>query len=319
MREVADNILYIPETPTEIFPFMTGNVYVLVDPKTHHFGFIDSGFTDPFAELVKNEIRSAGLNIQDLDWIVHTHSHSDHWGNDSYFRQIAPNVRIGFHNSAEEFVRDPQVWLRGFEVLTPRDLQYVDSFSQALKSIKPVLIDFHLGEGSDLSIGDINLAVMHVPGHERDCLAFYASSLGILVSGSYLRDARATWTYSVQGGGVSAVKRTFERLAKLKFQVALPNHGEPLLSQAEIEESFKRIHADLDVRTRAILDALQKGPMDFPSLLEKVPAVPKLHPWYMERIVYAHLTDLCESGAVERVGNKWATRPTSSGSPSVGL
>jgi glyoxylase-like metal-dependent hydrolase (beta-lactamase superfamily II) len=146
---------------------------------------------------------------------------------------------------------------------------------------------------------------MHVPGHERDNLAYYASDFGILVSGSYLRDIKGSWTYSVQGGGLSAVKKTFDRLEKLKFHVALPNHGRPLLSEDEVRKAFDRARDMLAIRDRSILKAVGKGPRSFTALLKEFPAIPRLHPWYMERIMLAHLVALQETGAVEKFGETW--------------
>jgi hydroxyacylglutathione hydrolase len=285
---------------------MTGNVYVLLDPKTKQFCFVDSGFTDPFAKIIVDEITSAGLRIEDLQSIYHTHSHTDHWGNDHYLRKLAPDAKIGFHESAEEYIRDPLGWLNKFEILTSKDPEYVASFSEDIrKTAKPLRMDLYLTEGSELKIGPHNFRIMHVPGHERDNLSFYDSRSKILISGSYLRAEDSTWTYSVQGGGVSAVRKTLDRLEGLDYNIALPNHGRPLLTRSQIKEAFKRARNDIERRNQVIKDLLEADPKDFATILQKFPAVQKLHSWYMERILYAHLIELEEAAIIERTGDMW--------------
>jgi glyoxylase-like metal-dependent hydrolase (beta-lactamase superfamily II) len=114
------------------------NSYILIDPLTLKSGLIDAAAD---AEKIIEQLKDT-----DLQFILTTHSHQDHWGALSELKAKFPDAKIGAHKLDSSGLPEP--------------------------------VDLNLNHGDTLLIGNIPLRVIHTPGHTDGSLCF--------VTGDYL-------------------------------------------------------------------------------------------------------------------------------------
>jgi glyoxylase-like metal-dependent hydrolase (beta-lactamase superfamily II) len=151
----------------EIVPFFhqdTNTVtYVLIDLTTRHCAIIDavldydpaSGRTSTSSadELLKF-VAEQGYHLQ---WILETHAHADHLSSAHYIQsQIGGNIGIG-----ENITRVQSTFK---EIFNLPDTFTVDG-SQ---------FDNLFSDNAVIKLGEIDIKVMHTPGHTPACVSYYA-------------------------------------------------------------------------------------------------------------------------------------------------
>ncbi|MGK5594374.1 MAG: MBL fold metallo-hydrolase [Parachlamydiaceae bacterium] len=139
------------------------NAYVLYCPHTKFAAIIDpgQGSFQPILEFLKQEQLTA-------ETLLLTHSHLDHIADAKAFKQ-ALSLNIGVHPLDAQNVSAPGS--DGLPLFLP---------------VAPVKPDFFFDDGDVISIGDLQLQVIHTPGHSPGGVCFYLPTEGILFSGDTL-------------------------------------------------------------------------------------------------------------------------------------
>lgn len=156
--------------------------------------------------------------------------------------------------------------------------------------------DETLREGSIVSVGSLDLEVLHTPGHSDDHVCFKVGSA--LFTGDHIMGGS-----SVMVDDLGPYMRSLERLRPMRFSRMYPGHG------AEIEEPTEVVSWYLEhrrQRERQILAAVRSGAATVGSVVEVVyrDTDSSLHP-LAARSVIAHLRKLADEALVEFGGDGW--------------
>ena len=114
--------------------------------------------------------------------------------------------------------------------------QITMAFNVELDAIVP---DVLLTEGG-LTVGDLELQVIHTPGHSPGSVVLYWPQERALFSGDLIFRGGVGRT-DLPGGNGSALKQSIKRLTQLEIEWILPGHGDIVLGAAEVKANFNHI------------------------------------------------------------------------------
>jgi glyoxylase-like metal-dependent hydrolase (beta-lactamase superfamily II) len=120
-----------------------------------------------------------------------------------------------------------------------------DAFRVPIKAMSPRFADESLTDGEQLRIGDLDVEIIHTPGHSDDSLCLWIPDHGTILTGDTLLGARSAGVM----GTLHELLDSLERLRVLvgdRTVLALPGHGP---SFTNLVESADRV---TEVRTRRI-------------------------------------------------------------------
>lgn len=135
--------------------------YIVEDPKTKHAAIIDSALdyslnsgkvNTEFADLMIGYINDKNLII---DWILDTHIHADHLSAANYFKIKIPNAKKAI---SENICSVQKNWA---DILNLKN--FPTDGSQW---------DYLLKESDQLKIGELEMKIIHTPGHTPSCATF---------------------------------------------------------------------------------------------------------------------------------------------------
>jgi len=161
-------------------------------------------------------------------------------------------------------------------------------------------VDDYLYEGDSGVLGELEVEVLHTPGHAQGHLAFREPSRRTLIAGDLVA-GQGTIVIDPPEGSMVDYLATLARLVQEGVGAIVPAHG-PLLERGE--EELLRYIRHRQMREEQILEGLHARPSHsgrpidlVPSIYPEVPTV--FHP-LAERQVLAHLLKLVEEGRVQR-------------------
>ena len=175
---------------------------------------IDPGHQDLFPEL-GNSLHSINIRLEDINLIIATHIHPDHIEAVQSFSSLSTMVTI--HETEYHYFQERAAYHQGF-------------------NIEP---DFLLTEGT-LRAGNIELEVIHTPGHSPGSTCLYWPSHKALFAGDVIFEQGVGRT-DLPGGSGDQLKKSIGRLSSLNIELLLPGHGNIIRGQKEIARNFSLI------------------------------------------------------------------------------
>ncbi len=154
--------------PLEILTFITGpldnNTYLLADTATRQAAVIDPGYDSP--QLI---LDSLAREQWTLSSILLTHAHFDHIAGVKTLAQAAPQAAIALHSLDLPLYLDSG-WAAQFGFDLPQ----------------PPRPRVSLQHQQVLQLGEMELRVLHTPGHCPGHVAFAAPAAGVVFSGDLI-------------------------------------------------------------------------------------------------------------------------------------
>ena len=265
--------LHAIELPT---PFPVGPVTVyLAGAPGEPLTLIDTGpHTEETRAALDAGLERLGYGVIDLERIVITHAHADHFGLAAELvAESQAEVMTHAWNSTA---------LGDYDVDRARRIAfYADLLRQAAvpaeimtaigsatgnvnRYARPVAVDSTLHEGDTLRIANRNWQVLHTPGHSAGLICLYEpASRALLSSDHLLADISSNPVVEPPPPGETERPRSLAlyqesllRVASMQIERALPSHGPiihdvPGLVRQRIEFHRRRM--------ARVLDALQQG------------------------------------------------------------
>jgi hydroxyacylglutathione hydrolase len=191
------------------------NVYVLADSRTREAIAIDTAI--PTVGWLGGLLLERGWRLR---LIVSTHGHWDHVGDNAavqewtHEHQPGDEARIAVHPLDREMLLHPQPLFAPF-------------------AIPPSVPAVALAEGGWVKFGEIQLEVLHTPGHTEGSVCLLDSTNGLLLSGDTL--FAGSWGRTdMPGGSDEQMAESLGRLAGLERRLrVLPGHGPTTTIEAE--------------------------------------------------------------------------------------
>lgn len=182
--------------------------YLICDPATRTGAIIDpvldydhrSGKAS--ARSAKAVLASAAERGIKIDWILETHAHADHLTAAAYLRhRTGAKVGIGEHIRAVQTIFRP--------VFNLDDLSADGSeFDRLLK------------DGERFRIGELEVEVMHTPGHTPACVAYRIGN-SVFVGDTLFMPDYGTARADFPGGSAKVLYRSIQRLLTLPADTRL--------------------------------------------------------------------------------------------------
>ncbi len=187
-----------------------GNCYlVLSDSKML---VVDTGMPGSAKKII-SYIRSLNKNPADVSYIVMTHADIDHIGSASELKQMT-GASLAIHAADAPILagksRFKPVW---------GPLGILVKLFIAFTRFQPIEPDLLLEDNSEVG----GFLVLHTPGHTKGSISLYTPGKLIFVGDAiYKRFAL----------DAAQLRASLNKISKLDFDVLLPGHGDPLVSQA---------------------------------------------------------------------------------------
>lgn len=191
-----------------------------------HPVLVDTGFGSDLQET-ERLLKEVGVPASSLSLIVNTHFHGDHVGG-NYGLQQRYNLPIAAHRWEAEMVnrRDRDVC----------DAEWLN------QPIEPYTVTRTLSEHDEISTGDVQLQVIHTPGHTLGHIALYEPREQVLVCGDTFHRDDVAWLgiFRQGAGALYRMMDTLDTLAQLPIHSAYSGHG----------SAMENPHASLDAARR---------------------------------------------------------------------
>ncbi len=180
------------------------NVVIFACPQTKEAAIVDA--PQDCLDSVKKFLENHSLNVK---MILFTHSHWDH---------IADAAAMKKAFSAPIYIHREDV----------SNLEHPGSDKLPLYfPIEGVAPDHFLQEGEKLSLGNLEIEVIHTPGHTPGSVCFYIPKEAILISGDTLFQG-TMGRLDLPTGRPRLMGASLKKLAKLpKTTKVYPGHGDP--------------------------------------------------------------------------------------------
>ncbi len=181
---------------------------------------IDVGHLRHLRRLLAS-LEEDGLSPQDLDLIMSTHCHPDHFEALPQFAES--KALVAMHREEERYLKDHgETLYQMMGITSPR--------SRA---------DFYLREGT-LKLGKVKLQVHHTPGHSPGSLCFYWPKKKVLISGDVVFRGGVGRT-DLPGGDGNQLKHSIQRISQLDIEIFLPGHGDIITGKQSVLRNFNLI------------------------------------------------------------------------------
>jgi len=228
--------IYQFRIPTQ-FPVGMVNTYLLTDPLT----LIDTGPKGEDARnILESSLQSLGYELGDIERIVLTHSHVDHFGLASEIRAessadiYAPKQDKPSIEQFRELIEkgEPSIMKRIQRLGFPDDVtKRISQYHKIIMSAgEEVDIDFELTEGSTLKFSDGVLKVLATPAHTAGSISLCEEGNRIFSGDAILQDPMGEGVFSLTEPvpGVATQLEGLKKLLNIGVHIIYPGHGEPI-------------------------------------------------------------------------------------------
>ena len=177
--------------------------YVVSDPETkmcavidsvHNFDLYSGRLSTESADQVLKYINEMSLKVE---WILETHIHADHLTAASYIKD-----RVGGKIAIGEHIKGVLAhWLSIFN-------------TQSDTPLDGSQFDVLLKDGQIFNVGNLEVRVMHTPGHTPDCISYHicdAIFVGDTIFMPYVGTARTDFP----GGGADVLYHSIQKILSL--------------------------------------------------------------------------------------------------------
>jgi len=187
---------------------ISGKKNILIDPGHHQlFGHISGGLS------------RLGMSPQDIDLVIITHGHPDHMEAVKIFANTSTSIAVPAIEM--DFIRRLPPQLAG---------------ALGVEGFEP---DILLQEG-DLMAGDINLKVIHTPGHSPGAICLYWTEKKVLFTGDVVFNQGIGRT-DLPGGDGQKLKESILKISRFEADHLLTGHGDIVSGRDLVIANFEEI------------------------------------------------------------------------------
>lgn len=296
-------------TPFEIGPV---NVYVIGDDQ---LALIDTGpKTEEAIDALHSGLASVGLSLRDIDYVIVTHAHEDHYGLARFVANVGAKVYTHMANVPLMAKRE-QEWHRVYNVVQRRLLfsagvpeEIIDAVQPAIDFIETcgeqVNVDKALDDGDVIHVGRKKLIVVHTPGHARGAICLYSPEERALFGGDHLLahvSSNAVIDAPLDCGDCRSRSlvdylASLRRVYDMDISVVYPAHGEEIRDHRSLIDERLAFYERRKHDVLEILGKTEKTP--YQVAIELFPKVGPLEVFLAVSEVIGHLDLLEDEGKV---------------------
>jgi glyoxylase-like metal-dependent hydrolase (beta-lactamase superfamily II) len=233
---------------------------------------IDSGWnTDDAFEALKDGVTRAGVTFKDIDYLIVTHIHPDHYGligrvqehTDAQLllheteRQLLDSRYVNY----DELLRASENWLRvnGVPSESRPTLQRASLDILGLVATPHTCASVFGGER--ITLGNRSLEVIWTPGHSPGHICLYDEDERILFSGDHVLERitpNVSMNTQTQSNPLVDYQNSLRQIEALDARLVLPGHGRPFTG---LRERIAAIIAHHEERLSEVLAICEAEPI----------------------------------------------------------
>ena len=264
---------------------------------------------------MERQLVETGFTWADVERIIITHGHIDHFGLVGMIRQAASHD-IPCHIHEEDLWRLSADYLKSgmwsedinafyMQVGMPSGVvERMRRRSHFFKNLcDPVDDAIPMREGDPFSGPGFELAVIHTPGHSPGCCCLYEQHRRILFSGDHLlkhitpnpfHEANRSRLRDPAYKSLKSYMASLDKLEPLDIRFVFPAHGEFIEDMRALLEGYRRHHRE---RTEMILRTIGSGTYSIYDLVPIVfPGIEESEAFLAVSEILVHLEILLEEG-----------------------
>lgn len=295
---------------------ITGNVYAVgKGPLT----LIDTGPKFPGSlEFIREELELAGFDFGDVERIIITHGHLDHFGLAVSIGEAAGHPveciihaedkwRVSSENIYGEMWSDEAKNFMAMVDLPPEEGKKIRERFSFFKELCDPLDNVSVMEDGDEFFGDgYHLTAIHTPGHSPGSCCLYESRQRVLFSGDHiikhitpnpLMDIKRDRLRDPHYQSLKAYLKSLDKLNGLDVRFVFTGHGEHVEDLPGIISSYREHHRE---RMDLVWKALKRESRPLYHLIDEVFAcVPEGDTFLAISEIFIHLEMLINEGRAE--------------------
>ncbi|HPG52022.1 MAG TPA: MBL fold metallo-hydrolase [Spirochaetota bacterium] len=167
------------------------------------------------------EMKSDGINPDDVRHVVNTHCHPDHFEGSLYYNE--KNIPLAMHEDEIAF----------YNKLGP---QFFQMFGMSFPGIDFQVI---LKEGT-WEVSGVELQVYHTPGHSPGSICVYWKEKKALVCGDLVFE-QSVGRVDFPGGDAKKLVESIKKISRLDIEILLPGHMNIITGADAIQKNFELI------------------------------------------------------------------------------
>ncbi len=189
-----------------------GEITVLIDPGLPRY-----------LNILLDDMRDDGFEARDIDLLMVTHLHVDHYGAISQLKELS-GAKIIIHPLQKE----------NYSFLVRNVSNFLGMKAYEFRE------DAYLGDKLSLRSGGESMELIHTPGHSPESFSFYLPDEKVLISGDVIFDKSIGRT-DLPGGDGEQLKNSIENLSLLDVEILLPGHMGIVRGKRKVEKNFEFI------------------------------------------------------------------------------
>ncbi len=172
---------------------------------------IDTGYVSDFEET-RGWIEAVGVDLKSVDLIISTHSHCDHVGGNKRIREIS-GCGICIHRLDKQSIDQQDDWATWY--------RFYDQEAEFFP------VDDALEDGEMVYLDDLELQIIHTPGHARGGISLYCSKEKFLISSDALWDGDLGVLNTIVEGNEAPIlaMESLKKISSLDLRTIYPGHG----------------------------------------------------------------------------------------------
>jgi glyoxylase-like metal-dependent hydrolase (beta-lactamase superfamily II) len=314
-EEDVEGVTRVP-VPVGVNRIETVNVYVLADGD--HVTLVDCGVWGPLPDpeigvrALEAGLQKAGYALRDVNRIVVTHAHIDHYGLAGRLLELT-GAQLWMHAMTDldcEKYRHPETakarrrdtyedhGVPAAEIAAIGDtlgpwLPYLHSVVEASRRLRG---------GEVFEVGGRPIEVVHTPGHSFGHVCLWSPRDGVLFSGDHLLPGvtpPVTFERGFDADPLRSYLDSLGRIAERDPALVMPGHGRPFGEGARRAESIRRTKVR---RAESILALIEESPSTVTEIADRLVARAVLT--FQRNLALsetlAHVAYLRWSGRIER-------------------
>ncbi len=289
-------------------PYPIGPVYTYLIRETP-ITIIDVGVNEATSlSSLKNQLSSLGITFRDIEYILLTHGHSDHYGAAQTLKEKGAGKVLIHPKDRDKVTNRRGYYLRMLPHLARLGMppDYLDYFVNVIAWETPYARDLEeaepLREGDAFSWSEFTLEVIETPGHSPGHVAFMEREQGWAITGDFIfthftpdpiiditPDGHRTPSMALHMGSI-------EKFSSTGIHTFYPGHRE---EKGNIHEALQELKHRIENKKKLFLNRLKEPMTPFQLMKDVYPESGKGAAFVLLSEVMGRLDLLEKEGLVE--------------------